>query len=791
MENLINDLRYGIRMLLRSPGFTAVAILALALGIGANSTIFSVVNSVLLQPLPYARPDRLMMIWETAEVTGDLQNPVAPPNFIDWRDRNQTFEDIASYVTQPVTLTGDTEPRQVEAIYSSDNLMTLLGVAPALGRIYLPGESKVEEFSSVVISHRLWQSRFGGSFDVIGMKITIDGFPLSVGGVMPAQFEFPSHDIDIWVATAATEDTSGGRNQPHYLRVLGRLKNGVTYEQALADMQSVAEGLKEQYPDTNRYVGAWVNPLHEHRFGNIRPALMLLFVVTGFVLLIACANIANLLLARATTRQKEIAIRLAIGANRWRLVRQLLTESLLLAIAGGIVGLLMAMWGVEILSSITPLNIAPADSFTIDTRVLIFTTGVSLLTGIIFGLVPAFQTTRPDLTKALKEGGRDSFSGGGWMRNTLVVAEIALALVPLIGAGLLINSFIRLSNVEIGFNSNNLLTMEAFPPYAKYPDTPRRSAFYDQVIERTEALPGVTSAAFITSLPMTGNLSEMTYIIEQPAKHAVVPAVPRTISPKYFQTIGIPLIAGRAFNAQDTSESELVAIIDEVMARRLWPDENPIGKRMKMGLQTSPWLTIVGLVKESRLDIQQEPLAQVYMPYSQLAAFGPEHLVLRTTTDPASLSASVKNAIWEVDKDQAVSNISSMDAIVSESLSRQRFNMTLLALFAALAVALAGVGIYGVMSYAVTQSRRDIGIRMALGAQSTDVMKLVLSKGFALSITGVGLGIAGAFALTRLMSSLLYEIVSYRHDDLCSYVITACGSGDERLLYTCASSDKS
>lgn len=761
MENLINDLRYAIRMMIKRPGFTSVAILALALGIGANSTIFSVINSVLLQPLPYLKPDRLMMIWEAAEVTGNLQNPVAPPNFIDWRERNQTFEDMGYYVTQPVTLTGDGEPKQVEAIYSSDNLLSLLGVAPALGRIYMPGEAKVGEFSTLVISHRLWQTRFGGSPDAVGMKLTLDGFPLIVGGVMPENFDFPSRDIDIWVATAMSEDTSGRRNTAHYLRVIGRLKHGVTYDQALADMQSVAEGLKEQYPDTNKYLGAWVNPLHEHQVGNIRPALILLFAATGFVLLIACTNVANLLLARATTRQKEIAIRLAIGADRWRLARQLLTESLLLATAGGIVGLLMAMWGVEILSSIIPANIAPTESFTIDTGVLLFTTVVSLLTGIIFGLVPALQATRPDLTKALKEGGRDSLgSGSGWMRNALVVAEIALALVPLIGAGLLINSFVRLSNVETGFQPDNLLTMEVLPPYSKYPDTPRRAAFYDEVIERTESLPGVTSAAFITSLPLTGNLGEMTYIIEQPVKNKVIPAVPRMISPKYFQTIVIPLVAGRLFNTQDTPAAERVAIIDEVMARRAWPDEDPVGKRMKMGVETSPWVTIVGVVKESRLSIHQEPLAQVYMPYSQLAPFGPRHLVLRTVNDPMGLSASVRNAVWEVDKDQPVSNINSMNSIVSQSLSRQRFNMILLALLAGLAVALAAVGIYGVMSYSVTESRRDIGIRMALGAQSADVMRLVLSKGFALSITGVGLGMAGAFALTRLMSSLLYGVAA-------------------------------
>jgi putative ABC transport system permease protein len=761
MNTLWQDLRYGARMLLKQPGFSLIAVITLALGIGANTAIFSVVNAVLLRPLPYKEPERLMTVWETFIHLGNVQNPVAPSNFNDWREQSRSFEDLVAYSTNPVSLTEAGEPEKATALYSGDGLLRLLGVEPVLGRAFAPGEiTQPGELKIIVIGHSLWQRRFGGEAGVIGKQVRIDGHPVTIIGVMPPSFQFPSSAIDLWVPTKMSPAVSGTR-QAHYLRVLGRLKPNVTEQQARAELEAIAARLREQYPESNRYIGAGLVPLHENLVGDVRRALLTLLAATGIVLLIACVNVANLLLARAAARYKEIAVRLAVGAGRWRIVRQLLTESALLAALGGAAGLLLTLWGVPVLVALIPASIAQAKAASVDTSVLLFTFGVALLTAVIFGLVPALQATKPNLNEALKEGTRETTgTGRGWTRSALVIAEIALALVLLIGGGLLVRSFARLSSVEPGFRADHLLTLEVFPPYSKYPDTTKRAAFYDELLRRVEALPGVETAGVVTFLPVKGDLGEMTWITEQPAAPKVIGAVPRMISASYFRTMGIPLVAGRAFEATDIASAPGVAVINETMARAAWPGQNPVGKRMKMGVETQPWLTIVGVVKDVRFRLGMLPRPQAYVPYTQSPAFGPRDLVVRTQTDPLSLAAAVRQAVWAIDKDQPVANVSTMDQLLADSLDRPRFNTLLLAVFSVVALLLAAIGIYGVMSYTVTQSTRELGIRLALGAQARDVLKLVVGQGAMLALLGVAVGVLGAFALTRLLTTLLYEVTA-------------------------------
>ncbi|MGA9770170.1 MAG: ABC transporter permease [Blastocatellia bacterium] len=759
MRTIWQDLRYGARMLRRKPGFTLVAVITLALGIGANTAIFSVVNAVLLRSLPYKEPARLMTVWEAFLNAPGVQNPVAPSNFVDWRDQNTSFEEMVAYSTDAVSLTEAGGPEKAVAVYTSDNFLKLLGVAPLLGRAFAQGEiTQPGEMKVIVISHALWQRQFGADSGVLGKEVKIDGNPVTIIGVMPPSFQFPSGDIDLWVATMMSPQVSGTR-QAHYLSVLGRLKSGVTEQQAQADLEAIAARLREQYPESNRYIGATVIPLHENLVGDIRWPLLILLAATGFVLLIACANVANLLLARASVRHKEVAVRLALGAGRWRIIRQLLTESFLLSLVGGLAGLTLALWGVPFLVSLTPANIAQAKAASVDSKVLIFTFGVSLLTAVIFGLVPAMQATKLNLNEALKEGSRNTAGGGrGWVRNTLVIAEISIALVLLSGGGLLIRSFARLSNVDPGFRTDHLLTLEVSPPYSKYSETGQRAAFYDELLQRVESLPGVEAAGVVTSLPLKDDLGHMTYITEQSGAVKVVPALPRASSASYFRALGMPIMSGREFDAKDLPTSTGVAIINESMAQASWPGENPVGKRMKMGVETQPWLTVVGVVKDIRMRLGRMPTPQVYLPYTQSPAFGPRDLVLRTQTEPESLAAAVRREVWAIDKDQPVADISTMEQLLSTSIERPRFNMLLFAIFSALALALAGVGIYGVMSYTITQSTREIGIRMALGAQSSDVLKLAMGEGLRLTLTGVAIGLFAAFALTRVMSSLLFGV---------------------------------
>lgn len=757
LKRFSQDLRYGLRMLVTQRGFTLVAVLTLALGVGATTAFFSAVNAVLLRPLPYHQPDRLMTIWEEFIYQDNAQNPVAPSNFIDWRENNTAFQDMVAYSTNPVSLTGGGEPEMVNAVYSTDRFFEIFGVDPVEGRTFAPDEIiQPGGMKVIVISYGLWKSRFGGDSSVIGTTVRIDGHPVEIIGVMPAAFRFPSNATDVWIATKMSEDVAGQR-QAHYLRVVGRLAQDATRHQAQAQLEAVAERLRRLYPKTNTGVDVVVNPLHEQLVGDLRPSLLILLSATVLVLLIACLNVSNLLLARAAARRREIAVRLALGAGRARIVRQLFTESLLLAVVGGSAGLLLAFRGVPALVALTPDTLAAARTASVDSNVLIFALAASLATALLFGTVPALQASRPNPVEALKEVARGG-TARNWTRRALVIGEIALALILLVGSGLLIKSFARLNSVDPGFKIDRLLTLEVFPPYSKYPDTVRRAAFYDQLLERVSSLPGVEGAGVVTAAPIKIQKGHMTFLAEQREGIETLAATPASISAGYFAVMGMPLVAGRPFGPQDDPQAPAVIIVNETMAREAWPGQDPIGKRMKMGTQRRPWLTVVGMIKDIRLQLGSSPRRQVYLPYSQSPAFGPRDLVVRTSGDAADLAAGVRRQVWAIDEDQPVANIQTMQRLLEESVGGPRFNTLLLAIFGLIALVLAAVGIYGVMAFQIASGRREFGIRMALGAKRLDVVGMVVRRCLSTTLAGVAIGVAGAALLTRLMESLLFQV---------------------------------
>lgn len=765
MESLKQDLLYGLRMLWKSPGFTIVAVIALALGIGANTAIFSVINTVLLRPLPYAQPDQLMMVWES--FPGSRENRVMPANFADWQAQNQVFTEMAAWTGQAFNLSGNPsgggQPEKLEGVRTTANLFPVLGVQPILGRTFLPEEDQPGAAQVAVISHGLWQRRFGGVQNVIGSRMVLDETSYTIIGVMPASFHFPARQQVVWIPLALAPEQITARVSAHFLSVIARRKPGVNEQQAQAEMSALAARLEKQYPKTNTTIGALLIPLKQQIVGNLRQALLILFAAAGFVLLVACTNIANLLLFRAAMRQKEIAVRLALGASRARLIRQFLTESILLALIGGTVGLLLALWGVSFLTKVMPENLALATEATVDWKVLTFTLAASALTGLFFGFLPAFQATRLNLNVTLKEGGRDTARGRSGLRSLLVVSEVALALVLMMGAGLMINSFLRLRQVDAGFKPDHLLTMEIDPTFERYPSHSALAGFYDRVIERIESLPGVESAAVVTHLPLTTASGHYLYRVESQPEWKYASALPGSVSPDYFHTMGISLMAGRMFTAQDTPQSEPVGVVNEAMAQRAWPDQDAIGKRIRMYPYdaTAPTLTVVGVVKNVRQsELQAVARPEVYRSYTQEMSYPPRDLVVRTSVSPLALAQTVREAIQSLEKDQPVSNIRTMEQILADSLADERFNTLLLAIYAGLALLLAAVGIYGVMSYLVTQNTREIGIRMALGAQGRDVLTLVVGQGLTLTIAGIVAGLAGAWGLTRLMKTLLYEVTA-------------------------------
>jgi putative ABC transport system permease protein len=766
---LLQDFRYGLRMLAKKPGFTFVAVLALSLGIGANTAIFSVVNAVLLRPLPFAEPERLVRVYATNAKRGQTSAPTSYLNFVDWRDQNQVFDHMAAYSGASAAFTYGDVPEQIEGAGATADLFKVLGTQPLLGRA-LSREDERPNARVVVLSHSLWQRRFNADPKIVGQQVKFDGESTTVIGVMPKGFAFPLEDEnpEFWVPLDP-EQVFNKERGANYLKVVARLKAGTTLEQGQAEMETIARRLEQEYPDKNTGKGIRLVSMHEDVVGAVRPALLVLLSAVGFVLLIACANVANLLLARASSRSREIAIRTALGASRARIIRQLLTESLLLSIAGGATGLLLALWGVDVLSAAIPADIPRVKDVGLDASVLAFTMGISLLTGILFGLAPALQASKPDFNEALKEGGRGSTEGlsRNRVRSLLVVSEVALSLVLLIAAGLMIKSFYQLLNVKPGFEPEHVLTANISLPPAKYPEVEQQSAFFQQVMERARALPGVESVALVSPLPLSNSFIQNILTIEgrpplAPGEKLITNT--RLITPDYLRTMGIPLRRGRAFNEHDGKTGLDAFLVNETFAQRYFPGEDPLGKRITVSIRPTPEkpdasgeiVGIVGDVKHQTLDKESGP--ECYVPVLNF----PEAymtLVMRTaSSDPATLTAALRGAVQQVDQDQPVFDIQPMRQVVARSVATRRFNMLLLGLFAGIALLLAAVGIFGVMNYSVTQRTHEIGIRMALGAQTRDVLKMIVRQGMILTLIGVVMGLVAAFVLTRVMSGLLYNV---------------------------------
>ncbi|HVG32679.1 MAG TPA: ABC transporter permease [Pyrinomonadaceae bacterium] len=762
MRTLVQDLRYGFRMLWKSPGFTLVAIITLGLGIGANTAIFSVVNSVLLRPLPYPDADRLVYLQAVNPAQGITASNISPPDFADWKNQNQTFEDMTAFVTGGAILSGDTEPERVPAAYVSASFLPVLGVKPAIGRSFLVEEDREGNDSVAIISHALWQRRFGADPSVVGRQINVSGQSTTVIGVMPADFEF-MQPVDMW-RPLAVEMTSERRDN-RYLQVLARLKPGVSLEQAQSQINTITERLGQSYVETNSNWGARLTGLHDLMVAGVRPALLLLLGAVGFVLLITCANVANLMLARAAARQKEIAVRAALGASRLRVVRQLLTESLLLSTIGGGVGLLLGIWLTDFLVSISPANTPRLETVHLDSRVLLFTLAVTFLIGLLFGLAPAWQASRVNLNEALKEGGR-SFSEG-WRRNrvrkALVISEVALSLMLLIGAGLLIKSFVLLRGTDAGFDAENVLTMRVSLPSLKYKEGRQKAEFFERLAERVAQLPGVESVGATLSLPLGGsNYSVGRAFIPEGRPLTPEESINASYSvttPGYFGAMKIPLVAGRQFTERDREDAPQVVIVNETLARRYFPNEAAVGKRIKIWRDEQFPREIVGIVGDTKTDVLEgEASPQMYVPHAQDSSWGGMSLVVRSTAKPLALTSAVRGAVLSLDPDQPVFGIKTMEDVVAASVATRRISMMLLSGFAGLALLLAALGVYGLISYSIAQRTHEIGLRMALGAQARDVLGLVLRQGMSLVLVGVAIGLVSAFALTRVMKSLLYEV---------------------------------
>jgi putative ABC transport system permease protein len=790
LEGLWQDLRYGARMLRKQPGFTFVAVLTLALGIGANTAIFSMVNAVLLRPLPYHDPARITMLWSDnpAIQLGLRELPPTNADIVDWREQNQVFERIAAYRSSFANLSAEGEAERVGGAAVTFDFFPLLGIDPILGRTFTAEEDQPDKNRVVVISHGLWRRGFGGDPNILGKTVTLDSVDFTVIGVMPPGFNFPrgaemppgygfGPQADIWIPLAMSAERWQRRNQ-RQLVAIGRLKPGVSLAQAQAEMSSIAQRQAQDHPDTNAGWLVRLVSLKDQVVGKTRPLLLVLLGAVAFVLLIACADVANLLLARAAARQKEIAIRAALGAGRRRVIRQLLTESVLLSSLGGALGLLVAYWGVEVLIAASPTNIPRLRDTTLDLWVLGFTAGISLLTGILFGLAPAVQATRTNLSEALKDGGRGSATAvQRRLHSLLIVSEVALALVLLVGAGLLIRSFSRLMAVDPGFNPQSVLAMDVMLPGAKYRTQESRRNFYQQVLARVETLPGVSAAGGISDVPLSGAEGLYGLAIEgqPPVSRGQEPNTDgRYVTTNYFRAMGVPLLEGRAFTESDVAGRPEVAIINETIARQLFPGEDPIGKRIKLGRaddSNESWLTVVGVVGDVKsAALESAPRPQVYRPFMQFS-WTNLSLVIRTESDPLQLASAVRSEVKAIDPNQPVANVRTMEQAVTESVARRRFIMLLLSLFAAMALVLTVVGLYGVISYSVTQRTHEFGVRMALGAQARDVLRLVVRDGLRLTALGVGIGLAAAFALTRGMASLLFNVSA--SDPLTFALVTA------------------
>ena len=760
METLLKDLRYGFRTLLKRPGFTLIAVVALALGIGANTAIFSLVNAVLLKPLPFPEPDQLVWAWGNIRNAGSRAS-VSPLDFLDFRSQNKTFEQFAASSTQPlaVNLTGTGEPERLSASGVTGNYFQALRVQPALGRGFTLENERPGQEQVAVLSYALWQSRFGGDASIVNKNIVLDGKSFQVIGVMPQNFTFP-HTAHLWVPMNF-DDPDMKQRKAHFLRPIGRLKPGVTLFDAQADTDAIARTLENQYPDSNTGWSLRLVSLREQLIGNTRGTLFILFGAVGFVLLIACANVANLMLVRAASRQKEIALRASLGASRARLIRQLLTESVLLSLIGGALGVVVAMLGVNLLLKIGEGSIPITADVKIDGNVMVFTLLVSLGTGLLFGLAPALRTLKLSLTDSLKEAGR---TGGGEVRSTtrnlLVVFECAIAVVLLIGAGLLIRSLVELLKTNPGFEADQVLTMRLDLARKKY-DTPEKAAqFYRSLETQVGQLPGVEAFGMVSELPLSGQLNDMPFTVEGRPAVSIDQAFDadfRRVNRDYFKALQIPLKRGRNFTEQEVEQSSKVLLVSENLVAAVFPNEDPIGKRLQFVMGPALWeiIGVVGDIRERSLSGQ--PFAAMYLP---TRALGRANLVIRTQGDPLNLVGAIRREVHTLDPDQPVATIRTMNEWIDRSVATPRYQTLLLGIFAGVALLLATTGIYGVMSYVVTQRTHEIGVRMALGAPSWNVLKLVLRQGMALVLIGVALGLLGAFALTRVMSALLFGVTA-------------------------------
>ncbi|HEY9426334.1 MAG TPA: ABC transporter permease [Gemmatimonadaceae bacterium] len=767
LDTITQDVRYGTRMLARTPAFTAAAVLALALGIGANAAIFSVVDAVLIRPLPYENPERLAVILH------DGDGPVSPANFADWRDQSRSFESMGAAEYWTPNVTGADEPEKLWALHVTPSIFPMLGIAPLFGRTFLAEEGERGAEHEVVLGYSLWQRRFGGDPRIVGESITLDGAQYTVVGVMPRDFKFApfwATKAELWAPLVV--DAAKGRDA-NSLRVFARLAPGVSVRQAQTEMATITTRLEQEYPGTNRDIT--VQPLKDKVVGDIRPALLVELAAVGFVLLIACANVAHMLLARAAARRKELALRTALGASRARVVRQLLIESLLLALLGGGAGLLLALGGIRALVALSPAGIPRIETIGLDARVLLFLLVVSLLTGVGFGAVPALRASATDPNDALKGGGRGSTEGitRNRFRSLLMASEFAMALVLLVGAGLMIRSFVALRAIDPGFDPHELLTMVVPVAGSREAAPERRAIFYEQLLQQVRTLPGVVSASAINHLPLAGDEWGRTFRVEgRPLAHpADAPeATYRVVFPGYFRTMQIPVLRGRDVDESDNLSAPAVIVVNEFLASRYWPGEDPIGKRITLDgpeRDSTGWLTVVGVVKNAvQGDWAAPKHEEIYLPFLQNRSYledsgahiAYQTLVIRTSGDAAALAPAVRNVVWSLDENLPVSEVQTMDAVVARSTAQPRFNLLLLATFATVAIMLAAVGIYGVMSYSVSRRTHEIGLRMALGARPADVIRVVVGQALMLAVVGASAGFVGALALGRFMSSFLYGV---------------------------------
>ncbi|MBV9303918.1 MAG: ABC transporter permease [Acidobacteriaceae bacterium] len=768
MGTFLQDLRYGVRALRKSPGFAAVATLTLTLGIGATTAIFSVVHAVLLRSLPYRDPTRLVSVWEDESSIGFPRNTPAPGNYSDWTKQTQIFESVAAVDGRSYNLTGSSgEPQRLQGGGVSQNFFSILGARPLLGRTFLPQEDHPGSDRVAIISYRLWKGRFGGDPKVIGRDIWLNNEKYMVVGIMPPGFAFPAKDMDFWVPLGLTPQQLASRDEHYLNEVVARLRPGVTLARANADLQALARRLAKQFPDTNAGIQRFfAEPLRDTFTRDVQRGLILLMSAVALILLIACANIANLLLSRAVGRQREIAVRSALGAAQSRIVRQLLNESALLAIGGGLLGLLIAEWCFAFLKNLVPADLSRTVSLSLDLPVLAFALLISLLSIFLFGLVPALQVSRVDLNDVLKEGARGSVGGQKRaFRNLLVAGEVALSLMLLVPSGLLLESFVKLRGLDPGFRADHVLYAMIQVPGTKYRDFGKRSAFFEELLQRIRALPGVKLAGFTSALPLTWRGGTNSFTPEgMPLDPRVTyDANNRVITPGYFETMQTPLIRGRFFDDRDGERTQPVAIINEVMAKKFWGNQDPIGRRFKRGdpQDQGPWVRIVGVVHDVRqMGLDSPPRQEMYFPYWQSRDnwMWLSGLVVRTSGDPMRLAGAVRNAVWSIDRDQPVDNVMTLDDLLDQEVTDRRLQMLLLSALAALALILACVGIYGVLAYLVRQRTQEIGVRIALGANSSDIFQSVAGHGMKLAGMGIAAGLLASLALSRALQSFLYGV---------------------------------